>query len=147
MQSLSDSFLSILNTFLQWVTIASMALAFFAAIGLFFVSNEMGRRQERILIEAEQKIAELQPKPLKDRVVMFLNALSPENLKVAKAMGTRTFKGSLNHAQIAELQKLCEEDKEGRFIKREPAKAAIGVTGNGQTIYSVRFTVTDELVK
>ena len=146
MQTLPDTSLSILNTLLQWVAIGSMTLGLMAAIGSVFVGNEIGRRQERAQIEAKQKIAELQPKPLKDRVLAYLNALSPQILELAKK-GQREFQPRImTDAQVADLQRLCAEDTKGQFIIWTPTTSVMIGTGGSGTQGGIRFSITDELL-
>ena len=97
MDSLSDSFLSTLNTLLQWISVLSIGLGLVAAIGLIFVRGETGRRQARQLAEANKKIIDLQPKPLKDRVLIFLSVLDARILEAAK-QGQREFEKPMTFA-------------------------------------------------
>jgi len=138
MQSLSDSFLTSLNIILQWVAIVSMALGLSAAIALFFVSNEMGRRHE-------QAIAELRPKPLKERILIYLDVLDPQILELARTTGQRKFERLLTQAQVVELQKFYEEDKRKQYIE-EPGPTLIALINRSDTKNPARFTITDELV-
>lgn len=56
-----------------------------------------------------------QPKPLKDRVVDFLNRLDPKIIPAIRS-GQTDFGGSLTYAQLGELQSLAHEDSGSVFI-------------------------------
>ncbi|MBI2929305.1 MAG: hypothetical protein HYY24_26875 [Verrucomicrobia bacterium] len=55
MQTLSESFLSSLSTWLQWIAIIGTGLGLLAAIGTFFVSTELSGRLERRLATAHSE--------------------------------------------------------------------------------------------
>lgn len=58
MASLSDSLVKDLNVLLQWVTIFGTFVGLVAAVGLFFVRSELGRRQEARLAEVTTRLAD-----------------------------------------------------------------------------------------
>jgi len=144
MGSLSDSFLSTLNTWLQWISVLSIGLGLIAAIGLVFVSGEAGQRQERKLADANKKITDLQPKPLKIRVRDFLSRLDSRCL-AAVTNGQREFYGTFTTAQLSELQSLCAEDSAGILIKQVETGNII-IPGDGRQ-GGIKFVVTDELLR
>jgi|RhiMethySRZTD1v2_1073278.scaffolds.fasta_scaffold162851_1 hypothetical protein len=145
MDSLSDSFLSTLNTWLQWISVLSLGLGLVAAIGLIFVSGETGRRQERQLAEANKKIIDLQPKPLKDRVLIYLSALDARILEAAK-QGRREFEIPMTFAQLSEMQRLCVEDRDGTYIREIKTTNTMFNQGSGG-VGGIKFAITDELLK
>jgi hypothetical protein len=145
MGSLSDSFLSNLNTWLQWISVLSIGLGLLAAIGLLFVSSETGRRQEQQLAEANKKIAHLQPKPLKDRVLIYLTGLDANIMEAAK-QGRREFEMPMTFAQLSEMQRLCAEDRDGTYIREIKTTNTMINQGSGG-VGGIRFAITDELLK
>ena len=145
MDSLSDSFLSTLNTWLQWISVLSLGLGLVAAIGLIFVSGETGRRQERQLAEANKKIIDLQPKPLKDRVLIYLSALDARILEAA-TQGRREFEIPMTFAQLSEMQRLCVEDRDGTYIREIKTTNTMFNQGSGG-VGGIKFAITDELLK
>ena len=143
MHSLSDSSLDMLNSWMQWIGIGSLALALVSAVGLFFVSAETGRRQESKLKERDDKIAALQPKPLKERVLIWIDTLD-NRVNQAARQGQRVFEIVMTYAQISELQRLCTEDQEARYIRQLATGNTIIGRGLGEDI-SARFEVKDAL--
>jgi hypothetical protein len=111
---------------------------------------EEARRYEEIrrqtaedrLATAEAEIQKLRPKPLKDRVLVFLSRLDDRALRAA-TNGQREFRGTFTTAQLTELQSLCAEDKNGDFIKQIETGSII-IPGAGRT-GGIMFVITDTL--
>jgi hypothetical protein len=93
----------------------------------------------------DQDIEKLKPKPLKDRVLVFLKSIDPAAWEGAQK-GSRTFEGRLTYAQVAELQRLCTEDKECAYIKQLPSNR-LELNGPPGTEGVIKFAITDDLMK
>ena len=138
MGSLSDSFLSTLNTWLQWISVLSIGLGLIAAIGLVFVSGEAGHRQERILVNANKKITDLQPKPIRVRLRTLLEQI---DAKIIPALhtGRRDFSGGIPASQYVDLERLASEPGASQFITIDPdVRMGVGMGPQGTT-YGVTF--------
>jgi hypothetical protein len=144
MGSLSDSFLSVLSSWLQWIAIVGIGFGLLSGVGLFYVNKEVSSRQEQRLAEAHQQIANLQPKSLKTRVLDFINRLDKD---IVPAIDKRqlVFERSLTYAQLAELQNLCQEDKDNKYVKLLPTTNMIQNEPGKQG--GIKFQVTEELLK
>ena len=55
---MSDSLLSSLFIWFQWITIVSLGLGFLSAIGLFFVNSELSNRRDNIIDDTKLEIVE-----------------------------------------------------------------------------------------
>jgi len=119
MGSLSDTALSFWNSFLQLLAIGGTAVGLLSAVGLFFVSSEMGKRADLKLEVAQQEIDDLKLLPLKTRVLDFLNSIDKRILSEAKA-GQDTFRLSLNFGQAGDLMKLVKEDSGDEYLINIP---------------------------
>ena len=107
-------------------------------------------RTKKAIAEAQQEIIELQPKPLKNRILAYLNALNPQILELAKTMGQREFQiSTMTDAQVADLQRLCAEDSNGQFIAWIPGTFTLTNLGDGKGTKrgQIKFSITDELLE
>lgn len=100
---------------------------------------------EKRLAAAEEEITNLRPKPLKERVLIWLGGLDPRVMLTAK-QGKRVFEESMTEAQKADLQHLCAEDGEARYIIEQQVGTTRLGGGLGRDT-NARFTVTEELLK
>ena len=142
--------ISILNTIAQWSVVGLGAIVLVLTWRQSSLQDQARadekRTSDKALTEANQKIAELQPKPLKDRLLAYLNHLDPQILQVARATKERVFQPRLmTNAQIADLQRFCAEDAKGQFIRQIPTRNVI-LGGDGMQ-GGIRFSITDELLK
>ena len=132
-----------------------VAMATWGVVVLGILSIIFGWRQTKLqeqVYAAERektnrKITELQPKPLKDRIITYLDAVDPQILQLAKE-GRRQFQiRIMTNAQVTELQQLCKEDRKHAYIIWvETGNVMIG-TGGAGTQGGIGFSVTDELLK
>ena len=77
----------------------------------------------------------------------YLNALNPQILELAKT-GQRKFQVQImTDAQVADLQRLCEEDSKRQFVVWTPTTNIMIGTGGSGTQGGIRFAITDELLK
>ena len=100
------------------------------------------------LVDANKRIEKtenvVKPKPLKQRIVNYLNKLDSKIIPAARN-GQREFFGNFTFSQIAELQSLCKEDKNGSFIKYiETTNIIMNKPG---TQGGIGFAITDKLLK
>ena len=102
------------------------------------------QRADATLAEAHRKIEALQPKPLKVRVIDFLNRLDPKIIPALRN-GQTEFGGQLTYAQLAELQNLTHEDSAGQFIIYIPSSNFI--MNEPGKIGDQRFRLTPEVAK
>ena len=121
-----------------------MLLGLLRSTAMILVRKEIGARQAQQLSDAHQKIAALQPKPLKVRILDYLNRLDSRAIAAAKA-GQREFVGTFTTAQLSELQALCAEDVAGMFIKQIETSNII-IPGAGKH-GGIKFVITDDLLK
>lgn len=142
--------INLLNTIAQWSIVSLGAIVLVLTWRQSHLQGQVRADEkqtaDKALAEANQKLIELQPKPLKDRILAFLDALDPQIVAQAKTGKNHTFEKNLTHAQNTDYQTLCEEDQGGRYIIRGTPEIMIGGFG-GQLKYPAKFTITDELVK
>jgi len=94
--------------------------------------------------QTKKELEKLRPKPLKTRILDFLKRLDSQILLAAEK-GQRNFGGTLTTAQLAELQSLCNEDKNSHFIAYIHSTNLI-IPGPGLH-GDIRFMITDELLQ
>jgi hypothetical protein len=140
MHSWTESSLSALSLWLQWFAVGGMLLGLLCSAAMIFVRKEIGTRQTLQLAEAHQKIAGLQPKPLKLRLRALLEQIDPKIIPALKS-GRRDFEGGIPASQYIDLERLASEADAKGFITVDPdVKMGIG-TGAQGTTYGVKFHV------
>ena len=121
--------------------------------GGFIFANLRVNRDDRIrAFQKEQqssvKIAELElatrPKPLKDRLVAQLEAISPKIL-IGLRSGQTNFSGDFQAHHFTDLQKLASEPGASAYITFRPT-GSLMITNFGQTNSAV-FTLNPSLIK
>ena len=138
MGSISDSSLSLLNTGLQWFSVLSIGFGLIAAIGLVFVSAEIGRRQE-------QQIVKLMPKPFKNRLRVMLEQIDPKIIPALEG-GRTNFEGGITPTQFVDLQRLASEPGAKAFIViDQDVKTGLGMGPHGIT-YGVKFHIDPSIL-
>ena len=157
--SLSD--VSKWHTFAEWSLAVLAALTAILVIAALCLNSRQGvlqnleaaaekQRSDAALAEANRRISELEPRPLPDRVIAFLNHLDPNILSMARQSGQRPFPvqiQTMTDAQLADLQRLCHEDASGQFIVWIPSTNIIIGQGGPGTQGDIRFSITDELLR